>query len=420
LIKPQTHQQIKTLIGPFKQLLTMAGLPLKGALQDQQLQIIKDAGILTANGNIEKIAPFSEVHQEVKTSGCTIHAIDQPLVALPGFIDVHTHICYDGSRAGEYALRMAGKSYLEIARAEGGIWYTVKQTRAATAESLSAKLMERTRLQLNRGITTIEVKSGYGLTVEDELKMLTVINRVNQQVETDLVATCLAAHTTPEEFRNAPDAYLQTMTKDLFPLLKTHTLTNRIDVYIDQGAFTFDQGRRYLAEAQKMGFDLTVHADQFSTGGSKLAVQFDAKSADHLEASGKREIERLARSDVIPVALPGASVGLGMAFAPARKLLDAGASLAIASDWNPGSAPMGDLLVLAAVIGIYEKLTSAEILAALTCRAAAALDLQDRGQLAGGCLADIIAFPCDDYREILYHQGTLKPEMAWKKGKRVK
>jgi imidazolonepropionase len=409
----------KKLIGPFAQLLTMDRLPLKGALDDQHLPIIADAGILLEDTKIEQVAPFNELYQLAKQLHYTVETVDQKLVAMPGLIDAHTHICYAGNRAAEYALRMAGKSYLEIAKAGGGIWHTVEKTRAAPSPSLSTGLSERALLHLNRGVTTMEVKSGYGLTVEDELKMLTTIHLLNRQSDADLVATCLAAHMVPREFQNRPDAYLQEICTNLFPVVLEQNVTNRIDIYIDQGAFSVDQGRHYLKQAQQLGFDLTVHADQFSTGGSKLAVQFNARSADHLEMSDKPEIELLAKSNVIPVALPGSSVGLGMPFAPARHLLDAGASLAIASDWNPGSAPMGDLLVLAAIIAIYEKLTTAEIFAAVTFRAAAALNLLDRGRLAGGCLADIIAFPSDDYREILYHQGTLKPEIVWKKGRRV-
>jgi imidazolonepropionase len=409
-----------TLIGPFSQALTLTGLPLKGALQDKQLHIIEKAGIVTAKDRIIKVLSFDMLLKEARQLGYTIDHIDQPLVVLPGFIDAHTHICYAGSRAAEFAMRMAGKSYLEIAEEQGGIWYTVKHTRAASNTSLSAGLLQRTMLHVNRGVTTVEVKSGYGLTVNDELKMLHLIQDVNRQIDVDLVSTCLAAHIPPEEFHKNPDRYLQEMSTTLLPLLKEKQLTHRIDIYIDRGAFTAEQGRRYLTLARKLGFDITVHADQFSKGGSALAVACNAVSADHLEASEKPEIELLAGSNTIPVALPGSSVGLGMSFAPARQLLDAGASLAIASDWNPGSAPMGDLLLLAAIIGIYEKLTTTEIFASLTFRAAAALQLPDRGKLAAGHLADIIAFPCDDYREILYHQGTMKPEMVWKKGKRIK
>ena len=171
-----------------------------------------------------------------------------------------------------------------------------------------------------------------------------------------------------------------------------------------------------MQKAKKMGFDITLHVDQFHTGGSAVAVQHQAISADHLEASTDKEITLLAKSNVIAVALPGASIGLGCAFTPARKLLDAGAALAIASDWNPGSAPMGDLLTQAAILGTFQKLNNAEIFAGMTFRAAAALNLKDRGQLKKGFLGDIITFPIADYREILYQQGQLKVDKVWKNG----
>ncbi|MEL7065689.1 MAG: amidohydrolase family protein, partial [Bacteroidota bacterium] len=187
----------------------------------------------------------------------------------------------------------------------------------------------------------------------------------------------------------------------------------------EEGAFSVEMGREYLQRAKTMGFDITVHADQFSAGGSALAVEVGALSADHLEASGPREIERLANSEVIAIALPGASLGLGCDFTPARKLLDADGALAIASDWNPGSGPMGDLLCQAAILGTYEKLSTAEVLAGITFRAAAALGMKDRGRLIKGNLADFNLFEGDDYREILYHQGRLKPARVYKRGELI-
>jgi imidazolonepropionase len=207
---------------------------------------------------------------------------------------------------------------------------------------------------------------------------------------------------------------------ELLPVVKENRLAGRVDIYVDVEAFNRDVARYFLTEAKEMGFKLTVHADQFTPGGVSLAVELGALSADHLEASTEKDIKLIANSHVIPVVLPGASIGLGSAFAPARRLLDAGASLAIASDWNPGSAPMGNLLMQAALLGVYEKLTMAETLSAITFRAAMALGLNDRGALVPGMLADLIAFPCSDYREILYNQGGMMPVAVWKEGGRVR
>ena len=232
----------------------------------------------------------------------------------------------------------------------------------------------------------------------------------------DLVATCLAAHILPKEFNGLGADYLEHVLNDLLPVIKKENLAARVDIFIEESAFNTTNAMDYLRAAKQMGFDVTAHADQFTTGGSEVAVHVGAVSADHLEASGEREIKRLAASETVAVALPGASLGLGMGFAPARKLLNAGACLAIASDWNPGSAPMGDLLMQASVLSAYEKLTTAEVFAGLTFRAAKALNLHDRGTLEKGKLADFQAYICDDYREILYQQGKLKPGRVWKKG----
>jgi imidazolonepropionase len=404
------------LTGPFKQLLTMQDLPLKGALQDDQLVILQDAGILTDQGRIIRIASFKELYNEAIEKGYVLDIIEETVVGIPGLIDAHTHICWAGNRSGDYAMRMAGKSYQEIAASGGGIWDTVTKTRAASAEDLQKDLEKRTLKLLHNGITTVEVKSGYCLNVEGEVKMLEVINKVNDKLAIDLVSSCLAAHILPKDFNETPGEYLDYMARSLLLLVKAGDLARRVDIFVEENAFSVAEATRYLKKAKSLGFDLVVHADQFTTGGSKLAVELGAVSADHLEVSTQTEIELLAKSNVVPVALPGASLGLGYGFMPARKFLDAGTSLAIASDWNPGSAPMGDLLVQAAVLGAYEKLTMAETLAAITFRAAAALRLNEIGILMPGKKADIIAFELENFREILYHQGSIKPEKVWKNG----
>ena len=270
------------------------------------------------------------------------------------------------------------------------------------------------------GVTTIEVKSGYCLNTEGEIKLLKAIGQADQKLPVDLIATCLAAHIKPADFNGSSLEYLNLIINELLPKVKTLKLSNRIDIFIDEAAFSPDEGRVFLPRAKRLGFDLVIHGEQFTDGGVLLACELDARSVDHLEMIKEREINRLAASNVTPVVLPGASLGLGCRFAPARRLLDAGCSLAIGSDWNPGSAPMGDLLVQTAILGIFEKMTMAESFAGITFRAAKALGLDDRGILKPGYLADFIGFPTRDYREILYHQGSLRPSMVWKKGKKMK
>ncbi|HLO60632.1 MAG TPA: imidazolonepropionase [Bacteroidales bacterium] len=402
----------RKLIGPFAQLLTMAGMPLKGPLADNRLEVIENAGIVVEKDNIVQIGFFDDL----KLTEKTIEPVSGHLTVLPGFIDVHTHICWGGSRAGDYAMRLSGRTYLEIAAEGGGIRSTVANTRAAGESELTGITADHANALLKQGITTIEVKSGYGLTAESELKMLRAIQAASSKGGSDLISTCLAAHIKPPDFTGSAIEYLEFVIAHLLPVVKEQNLAQRVDIYIDKGAFSVNEGRYYLAEAKKMGFDIVIHADQFYTGGLELAFELNAVSADHLEATPEKDIERLAASDVIPVALPAASLGLGASFTPARKILNAGATLVIASDWNPGSAPMGRLVTAAAILGVYEKLTMAETLAALTFRAAPALRLSDRGMLKPGMLADFIAFPGSDWREIIYNQGAMEPRYVWKRG----
>jgi len=404
------------LIGPFKQIIPMTGLSLKGAISDNQLKIINDGGILIEGEKIHAIGEFAKMSAAAKSNAIETHQLSGDHTCLPGFIDAHTHICFGGSRAHDYAMRNAGKTYLEIAKAGGGIWDTVTQTRKATKGELVKGIVKRAKRHLANGVTTLEVKSGYGLSISEELKMLYAIKEADETLATDLIATCLAAHMFPKDYKGNPEGYLEEIATNLLPILKKENLANRIDAFIEQGAFTPEVIEPYFNKALELGFDITVHADQFSTGGSEVAVKFNAISADHLEASTDKEIALLASSDVIAVALPGASLGLGCAFTPARKILDAGGALAIASDHNPGSAPMGDLLTQAAILGTFQKLSNAEVLAGITFRAAAALKLSDRGQLGEGFLADMSIFHTNDFNEILYNQGNFKPCMVWKKG----
>lgn len=397
----------------------MHNLPDKGAIRDEQLEVIQDAGIITENGVIKKVGLYSGLEEEAQQNGLEFDFLNGSYVGIPGMVDVHTHICYGGSRAGDYAMRLAGKSYLEIAAMGGGIWSTVQKTRRASNEVLLHSLLKKLEILLSEGVTTVEVKSGYGLNIQDELRILEVISNAGELLPIDVIPTCLAAHMKPKDFEGTNLQYLEMLIEKLLPAVNERKLSGRIDIFIEKSAFSADEGVFYLKKAKEMGFDVTVHADQFTAGGSEVACNLEAVSADHLEASGEKEISMLAQSNTAAVCLPGASVGLGMQFAPARKLLDAGASVVIASDWNPGSAPMGDLLMQAAVLGAYEHLSMAETLASITSRAARALNLNDRGVIREGMLADIIAFPTDDYREILYRQGKLKPDYVWKRGELV-
>lgn len=394
------------LIGPFSQLVSMANLPLKGKISDENLEIINHAGILIEMGNIFAIGNFTDLQQ--KYPQASVELILGKSVVMPAFIDCHTHLCFGGERSRDFAYRNAGKTYLEIAESGGGIWSSVQHTREITEDELDKSTLQRIKKHLKQGIASIEIKSGYGLNLETELKMLRCIHRVASKTHATLIPTCLAAHIVPKDFEGSSQDYLNWIMKDLLPTVKNENLSQRVDIFVEKSAFSIAESKDFLQKAKSMGFEICIHADQFTPGSARLACEIKAKSADHLEASENIDIQTLANSDTVAVALPGASLGLGEKFAPARKLLDAGACLAIATDWNPGSAPMGDLITQASILASFEKLTTAEVLAGITFRAAHALSLNDRGVLKATKKADFVCFPTHNYQEILYQQGQLR------------
>ncbi len=405
------------LSGPFKQIITLNHLPLKGKLNDEALEIVNNGGILTENGKILEVNDFDFLKQKFPDS--EIDFIENEQIALPAFVDAHTHICFGGNRANDFAMRNAGKTYLEIAESGGGIWSSVQHTRQASEDDLVDGILDRINILLNQGITTIEIKSGYGLNVDEELKMLRAIKKAQAKTKATLVTTCLSAHLKPRDFEGSSEEYLNYILDEILPKVKDENLANRVDIFIEKSAFQPEESKNFLLKAKELGFQITVHADQFTAGSSRIAVEVGAKSADHLEATIDEDIEFLANSNTVAIALPGASLGLGEPFSPARKILDKGGILAIATDWNPGSAPMGNLVTQASILATYQKLTTAEVLAAITFRAAYALDLEDRGILAEGKKADFITYETDNFQNILYHQGSLKPKNIYINGEKI-
>lgn len=406
------------LIGPFKQIVTLANLPLRGKLSDEQLEIITDGGILIENDTIKKVGNFIALQSE--NPGLEIETIEGEQIVLPAFVDSHTHICFGGNRANDFAMRNAGKTYLEIAESGGGIWSSVQHTRNASEEELLSTLLERIDFLISLGITTIEVKSGYGLDVENELKMLRIIKKAQEKTKATLVPTCLSAHLKPRDFEGSNQEYLEYIITEILPKVKEENLAGRVDIFIEKSAFQPEESKDFLLKTKDLGFEITVHADQFTPGSSRIAVEVGAQSADHLEATIDEDIEFLAQSDTVATALPGASLGLGERFTRARKLLDAGAILAIASDWNPGSAPMGNLITQASILATFQKLSTAEVIAGITFRSAYALGLTDRGRLENGLKADFVTFKTDNFQNVLYNQGSLNAEHIYIDGEKGK
>ena len=389
----------------------MVNLPERGAISDNSLEIIDDGGVVFEDGKIIEVGDFLSLSK----NNLDVREITYPCVLLPGFIDSHTHVCHYGNRSDEYAKRNSGISYQQILEEGGGIHNTMNSTSNSTDEQLTDDTLNRLKRHFQEGVLTCEVKSGYAPNLEDEVRMLRIINEIDSSNDIDLIPTCLAAHVTPKKYESSKK-YLDSIVNDLLPIIKEENLSNRVDIFIEEKAFSITEASNFL-EKIKSDFYITAHANQFTSGGLKVGVDNGAVSVDHLEVITDQEIDYLSKSDTTGVVLPGCSLGLGIPFAPARKLLDYNCKVSIASDWNPGSAPMGDLLMQASLLGSTEKLSNAEVLAGITCRAANALSLEDRGSLENGKIADMIGFKTNDFRDILYNQGKLKPSFICKRGK---
>ena len=389
----------------------MVNLPERGAISDNSLEIIDDGGVVIEDGKIIEVGDFLSLSK----NNLDVREITYPCVLLPGFIDSHTHVCHYGNRSDEYAKRNSGISYQQILEEGGGIHNTMNSTSNSTDEQLTDDTLNRLKRHFQEGVLTCEVKSGYAPNLEDEVRILRIINEIDSSNDIDLIPTCLAAHVTPKKYESSKK-YLDSIVNDLLPIIKEENLSNRVDIFIEEKAFSITEASNFL-EKIKSDFYITAHANQFTSGGLKVGVDNGAVSVDHLEVITDQEIDYLSKSDTTGVVLPGCSLGLGIPFAPARKLLDNNCKVSIASDWNPGSAPMGDLLMQASLLGSTEKLSNAEVLAGITCRAANALSLEDRGSLENGKIADMIGFKTNDFRDILYNQGKLKPSFICKRGK---
>ena len=389
----------------------MVNLPERGAISDNSLEIIDDGGVVIEDGKIIGVGDFLSLSK----NNFDVREITYPCVLLPGFIDSHTHVCHYGNRSDEYAKRNSGISYQQILEEGGGIHNTMNSTSNSTDEQLTDDTLNRLKRHFQEGVLTCEVKSGYAPNLDDEVRMLRIINEIDSSNDIDLIPTCLAAHVTPKKYESSKK-YLDSIVNDLLPIIKEENLSNRVDIFIEEKAFSVTEASNFL-EKIKSDFYITAHANQFTSGGLKVGVDNGAVSVDHLEVITDQEMDYLSKSDTTGVVLPGCSLGLGIPFAPARKLLDYNCKVSIASDWNPGSAPMGDLLMQASLLGSTEKLSNAEVLAGITSRAANALSLEDRGSLENGKIADMIGFKTNDFRDILYNQGKLKPSFICKRGK---
>jgi imidazolonepropionase len=342
-------------------------------------------------------------------------------VVLPGFVDSHTHLIFAGSRESEFEQRLQGLTYQQIAERGGGINATVQRVRAATREDLKALARPRLRRLLEHGVTTVEVKSGYGLTVADEIKCLEAVAELNAEGPLELVPTFLGAHAVPPEYGKNRDGYLRLLLEDMLPEVARGRLAEFCDVFCETGVFSLDESRRILDRARDLGLRLKLHADELTPlGGAELAASLRATSADHLLCITAAGIDALAASGTVATLLPGTAFFLGMPYAPARRLIERGVAVALASDCNPGTCPTENLPLVGAMACTQMRMLPAEAINALTLNGAAALGRSDRlGSLEPGKQADLVICDVSDYRHLFYHFGINHVRRVIKRGRVV-
>ena len=411
------------LIHSATQLLTLSGGPQRGSSLGR-LGLIQDGAVLidgdkiAAVGESEALRRLYPVEPTLDATGC---------VLMPGFVDPHTHAIWAGDRAAEFEMRLEGKTYLEIQAEGGGIVSTVRATRSASMDTLREQTRRRLWSMFMHGTTTAEVKTGYGLRMAAELRMLQALINLDIEGPLELAITFLGAHTIAPEYSNRPNEYTNLICETMLPVLKAwwpphapfHDMPF-VDVFCETGAFDLEQSRRILETAKDLGFPLKIHADEFDNlGGSRLAAELGAASADHLVATSPGDIDALAHSDTVAVALPCTPFGLAEEhYTPAREILEAGGLLAIATDLNPGTAWCESMQFAIALACRHLRLTPAEAIAAATINAAAAIARSDKvGSIEPGKQADLLLLSVPDYRHLGYRFGTNLVQTVIKKGK---
>jgi imidazolonepropionase len=373
-----------------------------------ELGIIPRGALAARAGRIVWVGPESSLATAVTVASDAERVDGAGRVALPGFVDSHTHLVFAGSREQEYALRARGASYQEIAAAGGGILSTVRATRAASVDELVDLARPRLSRLLEHGTTTVEVKSGYGLTTEDELKMLEAIRRLGDIHPVDVHANFCGAHEVPPEYRDRTDAYVDLVVGEMLPAVTARTAARYVDVFCEAGVFSVAQARRILEAGTRLGLRAKFHADEFVTlGGAELAAEIGALSADHLLNARPDGVRMMAKAGVTATLLPGTAFFLGLPYAPARAFLETGARVALASDFNPGSS-MGANLQLVMTMAVSQmKMSPEEALLGVTLHGAWAMGLQnDVGSLAPGKQCDVVLADVPTWRFVSYHYGV--------------
>jgi len=387
------------------QLITVAGGGPRSGNRMRDLGIIESGAVLTDGENIAAVGTMDAVERLVSGSVEVIDAHD--MVVMPGFIDPHTHLVYGGSREEEFALRLDGVGYAEISRRGGGIKSTVRATRKTAEEELFATGYERLNRLLTYGTTTVEAKSGYGLNEEAELKLLRVIQRLNDSHSLDVVSTFLGAHAIPEE--SSSQEFTKLIVDRMLPQVSRLALAEFCDVFCERGFFSYEESKEILGEAKKLGFKLKIHADELSSsGGSELAGELSAVSADHLVYPSKRGLNSMRQAGVVAVLLPGTILMLGLRDRPpTNEFVRLGIPVALASDLNPGTCTIESMQIIVGLASLILGLSPEEALVASTINAAYAVGRGDLvGSLEPGKMADILVFDAPNFKYLVYHFTT--------------
>jgi imidazolonepropionase len=403
------------------QLVTLAGPPRPRVGREMsELSIIAHGGMLVRDGMIVGTGESDEIERALPADARVIDAGKR--VVLPGFVDAHAHPVFAGNRVDEFEMRAGGASYEEIAKQAGGIRSTVRKTRAAGEGQLLEQALKHADWFLQGGTTMVEAKSGYGLSLEAELKMLRVIRDLSRKSPIEFVPTFLGAHAVPDEYRGDPDAYVDLVVNEMLPRVASEHLAEFCDIFCERGYFEVAVARRILTEAKKIGLGLRVHADQLSnSGGALLAAELKATTADHLEKADEQGIAAMKTAGVQPVLLPASVYALGSSGYPrARAMIEAGLAVVVATDFNPGSSPTPSMLMVLSLACTQMKMSPAEGITAATINAAASLRRAGKaGSLEVGKVANFAMFDCEDYRELAYWFGVSQTNAVFVKGERV-
>ena len=403
----------KLLLTNIGMLATPLGKGPKSGSEQGEIQILKDAWVLCEDGVIAQVgtgpAPAAADAQVVDAQGGLV---------TPGLVDAHTHLIFGGWRQNELGLKLHGKTYLEIQNAGGGIQSTTNATRKATEEELTEKAAKALDEMMSFGVTTCEAKSGYGLALEHELKQLRAIRRLQEEHPMDVVATFMGAHLVPAEYKNDREAYVRLVCEEMMPAVKEQGIARFCDVFCEADTFTVEEARRVLEAGLKNGLRPKIHADEIEAiGGSQLAGEIGAISAEHLIVCPPEGIASMARGGVIACLLPATSFNLGSTFAPARDMVTAGVPVAMATDFNPGSCPCLNLQFVINLGCLKYKLTPEEVLTAVTLNGAAAIDMADKvGSVEPGKQADLVIWDAPDLDYICYRVGSNLTRHVIKKG----